>query len=338
MPQMRPVTPAYLPDHALSFSVASGNRRGGVLDIVPRRGHVVGGTLFEVDDADWDALDRKEGAPKFYERVTRNVIDKHGRWIEADTYAVVASRRELYVQPHPDYVKLVAAGRKQFSLCTDGLLAAARNEQPTSAVDSLFVYGTLMRGECRFSAIRRHQPECILLAATFGRLLNTGSFPGMVISDHERAMVQGEFIRFDAARLAEALSDLDLIEGFDGFNETNPLFRRTLISCDVGDGRIRQAWTYVWAGASDEYATIPSGDWRAHRGCRDRFLRQLAEAHAGKASANIAAELACRIPFCFNGDLDATTASLLPLSSALQRGDLSERRLCQHSGKWAAVP
>ena len=59
--ELRCVGAATLPDRRLAFTRRSVRRDGGVLDVVPARGHVVEGVLFEANDVTWELLDAKEG-------------------------------------------------------------------------------------------------------------------------------------------------------------------------------------------------------------------------------------------------------------------------------------
>ena len=91
--------------------------------------------------------------------------------------------------------------------------------------------------------------------------------------------------------------------------------------------------TSVWV-----LARIPSGDWRRRVGRHDAFLAALAAAHAGGADERVAASVAETFPHAMAADRSAAAASLLPLADALGRGEVSERRLAQVSGRWAVVP
>jgi gamma-glutamylcyclotransferase (GGCT)/AIG2-like uncharacterized protein YtfP len=334
-PQLKPRTAAWLPDHELAFTYRSQKRQGGVLDVLPRRGHVVPGMLFEVDEAGWASLDRKEGSPTCYERVECTVIGPAGEFIPAVTYRVIAEKRQPFVKPTDDYIRIVCEGLASHDLPDDHVLAAAAGTPSTPWLDSFFFYGTLMRGESRFPLLVPFGFSCILLAEAAGRLLDRGTFPALVATDSADTMVAGEFVRIND--FAAAIETLDAIEGFQGYGSASSLFRRTLIHCDVGDGRIRPSWTYVYAG-EEQGKCIPSGDWRVHRNRRESFLASLVREHVGEDEQRIAAEIAARIPFSFDDDRPAVIRSLLPLCNAVARGEISERRLAQYSDRWAVVP
>jgi gamma-glutamylcyclotransferase (GGCT)/AIG2-like uncharacterized protein YtfP len=325
----------YLPDRDIAFSYRSTSRNGGVLDIEPRAGQIVRGVIFEVSDEAWRALDQKEGAPIVYERVPAIALDESGEEVPVMTYRV-ACRRQRFVQPTPEYVEIVRTGLEHHGLASCGLLAAANNQTTPYVTDAFFCYGTLMRGESRFGLLRSFGPKCILLAKTFGRLIDLGSFPGLVDQACSDQLVEGEFVR--VADVAEATETLDRVEGFRGYGVAGSLYRRTLVGVDVGDGRIRQAWTYGYAASYDSESEIASGDWRAYTGCRNSFLRKVVAAHTGGDEDRVACEIAGQIPFSFGENREAVVARLLPLDASLGRGELSERRLAQFSGKWAVVP
>lgn len=324
----------YLPDHDLRFSHRSVRRQCGVLDIVPRIGQIVPGVIFEVIDDGWQTLDVKEGVRNgAYERIDTCAIDDRGQEVTVQTYRV--ANPGDFVKPSSNYVEIVRDGLESYELPTNALDSASRDSATRPLVDAFFVYGTLMRREPRFSALQKYGVRCTLLAKCPGRLLDLDEFPGLVDLDSDDSMVAGDFVRVrDPER---AVAALDEIEGFNGFNRAGSLYRRTLCNVDVGDGRIRQAWTYCLASPDDRASTIPSGDWRQHCGKREQFLADLAHAHTGGNETQTALQIANTLPFSFNPDAEAVARSLMPLSSALMSGDVSERILAQQSGTWNAL-
>ena len=326
---------AGLRDYELAFSYDSSSRRGGVLDIRERRGMVVPGVIFEVAEEGWEALDRKEGAPGCYQREDVVVFDGFGEMHRATTYRVVDSRAEYYVEPAPGYVEVVQQGLESWGISDTHLLAAAQDES-LPCPDGIFAYGTLMRGESRFEVLQRFGIECSLLAEAQGQLFDLGLFPGMTRDCASESYVYGEFIRLRNPEAA--LVALDRIEGFRGYGKQGSLYRRELIPIHVGDGRIREAWTYCLDASADDTQIITSGDWREHCGTRKQFMSWLANAHSGQQPHRIAERLASKSPYSWSGDREATVAELLPLDDALASGILSERKLAQATGKWAIVP
>ena len=106
-PRATLVGPARLPGHRLAFSRYSRQRRGGSTDIVPDPEGEVWGVLYEVSDADLEALDRSEDVPAAYRRLTVVVEDAEGRERQAVTF--VANRTGDFL-PHPDYLRLIVEG------------------------------------------------------------------------------------------------------------------------------------------------------------------------------------------------------------------------------------
>jgi len=326
---------AYLPDFDLAFTYRSPTRNGGVLDLKDRPGQLVPGVLFEVQSEGWKALHEKEGMPHVYQRIDVTVIDDRGNPTIASTYRVNPNRREVFVQPSLEYVKVVRKGLERWGLATE-LLEAAASHDLASCPDGFFFYGTLMRGESRFSVVKSFGIECVLLASTFGRLLDLGAFPGLVDTEKTESTVHGEFVRLREPE--KAISMLDAIEGFRGFGRTGSLYRRTRIGVDVGDGRIRDAWTYCLESGSDRATQIQSGDWRAYCGRQKSFLTELAAAHSRGNEKTVAERIARTLPFAFAESASEAVDSLFPLEQALASGMLSERKLAQASGLWAAIP
>lgn len=326
---------AFLPDFDLAFTHRSRSRNGGVLDLKERPGQVVPGVVFEIDDKGWAALDVKEGAPNTYQRMDVTVIDDRGNAMIATTYRVNPEKAQQYVPPSDEYLAIVREGLEHWDLCDDLLVAAASN-RVAPCPDGFFFYGTLLRGEHRFPLVRKFGIECVLLAQTFGRLVDLGGFPGLVDVGVAESQVEGEFIRLTDPE--KAISALDAIEGFRGFGQSGSLYRRTRIGVDVGEGRIRYAWTYCLDSGVDQAPPIASGDWREHCGHRQDFLTRLAAIHSGGDEAIVAARIASGYPFCFDDDREQIVRSLLPLNESLANGVFSERKMAQASGIWAAIP
>jgi gamma-glutamylcyclotransferase (GGCT)/AIG2-like uncharacterized protein YtfP len=292
--------------------------------------------VFEVQARGWAALDAKEGAPNCYQRRSLTALTPDGQSIPVTTYVVRPERCCGYVAPAPEYLSVVREGMLARDLPDTALAAAAAGESVPWALDALFAYGTLMRGESRFSLLRAAGLECTLLATARGRLLDLGAYPAMLPPDTDGQYVQGEFVRLH--HIGRALREFDRVEGFLGFDRPGSLFRRSLMDVDAGDGRIRRAWCYQLENQSWGGQPIPSGDWREYRGRRAAFLAGLAAAHSGGDEARLARALAGRIPFAFNADTDAVARNLQPLANSLASGQVSERRMAQVSGRWATVP
>ena len=204
------------------------------VDLVARLGGVVRGTLVAVDgDAGWRALDRQHGA----RRVDAQALRPDG--------TAVAVRFHVPRIPLPD------------------------TDPSCPLVPSFFVYGTLLQGQPRHAAIRRHVPACVLPATRPARLIDLGDYPGMLLADAERpSTVRGELVRFPAATLAAAVARLDAIEDFRGFGVAGSLYVRRLVRVTLADGSAPLAWTYIYAGDARAARPIPSGDWRTRGASR----------------------------------------------------------------------
>jgi gamma-glutamylcyclotransferase (GGCT)/AIG2-like uncharacterized protein YtfP len=330
------VSKGYLPDCEIVFNVRSPGRKGGVLNIKRRVGQVVPGVMYRVKEGGWSALDKKEGAPGLYQRIDTSALTTDGWQSAVTTYLVPDDRCESFVPPAPGYLEAVrhAVGEEGYGFDDAMLCAAAQNEPPPLYIDGLFVYGTLMRNECRHTTLHQFGVKCILLADTPGRLFDLDAYPAMVPSRDPHSVVLGEFIRL--RHVDHALQALDELEGFEGFGARHSLYRRALIWVGVGDGRTRPAWTYLWADPKSDAHPILSGDWRD--GKREAFVQRLVAAYCGAEEESVGRRLAVSGPFPPVEGVDAEARRLLPLSQAILRGDVSERRLAQITGKWAVVP
>jgi len=336
---MKVMFPAWLPDRQLRFTYYSNSRGGGVLDIVHRTGHLVPGYVFQVRPEGLAALDEKEGAPNRYRRIETVCFTAAGEEYPVMTYEVRPELRQDFVRPAPEYVNVVAAGLEAFEIDKGPLHAAERNEDGSALTPGLFVYGTLMRGECRHYLITAGRPTCILLAQVPGKLHDLHSYPGLRLGNREEATtwVEGEFLRL--SRIDQALGELDRVEGFNGFGTQDSLFRRTLVHVGVGDGRVRHAWAYVYAGDTTVVPVISSGDWRIHHGRKEQHLRAIANGHRRNHTERELAQIVLDMDPWIAGNEQQAAETLLPIWRALENGSLSERKLAklaQASSVWTA--
>jgi gamma-glutamylcyclotransferase (GGCT)/AIG2-like uncharacterized protein YtfP len=118
--------PATLPRHALVFAGYSGRWRGGVASVVrdPRRS--VPGVLYRLGRDDLARLDRFEGHPVIYERVTRYVIDHEGRRRRVQVYVL---RRAVAPRlPSLEYARVMARAYDRLGLDPRALLRALTME------------------------------------------------------------------------------------------------------------------------------------------------------------------------------------------------------------------
>jgi len=254
----------FLPDYELDFHYKSGSRGGGALDVVERPGHVVAGKLFKVTGDGWKSLDYKEGAPNYYERKQVEVLSENGEQRTAITYVVTQAKDEKkHVPPAPGYIEIVERAYDHYGItkshpwAKEQLAASGQGRVTKSAVDHLFIYGTLRDGEERSGILSKFSSKVYKDCKIRGKLINLqgGGYPGLISGD---GSVVGEI--HHTPDIENTLKDkndgLDMIEGFNGYGEEDPLFRRILtysnnIPC----------WTYVYARSSDDGPVIESGDW-----------------------------------------------------------------------------
>ena len=265
---LQPLFKAFLPDRALAFAKWSRTRECGVLDIRPATGHLVEGVVFAVKGDGWDALGRKEGAPRAYQAIDIEALTFDGMAHPVRTFEVVPGQRQQFVAPNDDYLRIVGDGYRAFGMATEALDAAAIDAPAPSALTSVFVYGTLMCGESR-SAMLGDDSGTIAVGRVPGALFDLGDYPGLQADPSRLAWVVGE-IR--APVDGSAVEALDRIEGFPGFESPGGLFRRRIAEVSIADGRLGRAWVYVLADKRT-YPRIDGGDWRAHQRGRSAAVR-----------------------------------------------------------------
>ncbi|GHT46357.1 hypothetical protein FACS189454_07370 [Planctomycetales bacterium] len=250
---------AYLPDERLAFTRRSVMPGGGVLDVIPSPGHVVAGAVYRIkNDAAVFALDRKEGFPYCYQKVERVVFTANGQSIPVFTYKAV--EQEEYIEPHPDYVKTVAEGLRSFGLPVKCLSAVTKNKPMPFLIDSFFCYGTLRKGQCRFSVMERLGIVSKKTGSIKGTLYQCGSYPGAVPGNLKtKRRVIGDVIQ--VRNVAEAMRQLDCIEGFYGFGNPRSLFCRRIVPVELSNGKTTLAWVYVYNRSVENLNQIKSGDW-----------------------------------------------------------------------------
>ncbi len=114
------------------------------------------------------------------------------------------------------------------------------NHEPI-ACQSVFVYGTLQRGECR-ARHWPHPPEEVLPATVRGRLFDLGPFPALVAGND---LVAGELWRLSKIHIAETLRVLDQVEAAAG--DSANLYIRQIVSARLANGDNHTAWAYFFA-------------------------------------------------------------------------------------------
>ena len=140
-------------------------------------------------------------------------------------------------------------------------LSGAPEEGVTMEVATLFVYGTLMRGECRFSILEHDCGlEALCEGAVRGRLLSLGAYPGVVALSTAKSWVHGEFCMLREPN--KAFKVLDEVEDFLGWNDPSSMYERVLAKVRMPDGSTPLAWTYRLAIPWKLLPEISGGDWR----------------------------------------------------------------------------
>lgn len=257
---LHPGTRAWLPDCAPAFDHEAAGTAG--LGFVAARGRTLAGMLMRLEGSiDW--LDAKEGVPSgLRERTTRDVLTEDGRTHRAAVYQTPEAARKPFVAPRPETVDQLARALVRCGHDASPIRAAALGRKPSTEPSSVFVYGTLRKGECRADVIDRHDPfeggKGVVHGSVAGRLVDLGEYPGLLVGEDRTKRVHGEVYTF--ADLDEVFGDLDAIEGFNGYDGEDGEYRRCIVRVDL-DARERICWTYVFCGDASGKPVIESGDW-----------------------------------------------------------------------------
>jgi gamma-glutamylcyclotransferase (GGCT)/AIG2-like uncharacterized protein YtfP len=249
--ELVPVSTAMILDYELAFDRYAASRRGGVLNLRARAGQAVEGVVFRANQAALYALDRKEGAPSHYRRLDRHAVMPDGQVLQVMTYA---GPSQGFHPPHDDYLGVVLRGLSAHGIPHDMVAAAACDVTTPLTIGSLFVYGTLMRGEANahhLDGIRR------LRGSVVGRIHDCGAYPALALTEGE---VSGEVIDLPLDRLAS----MDALEEAAPFGAPGGLYRRTVVRVTTDAGAVR-AYAYVMDDAS-RFPVIAAGDWRSVEG------------------------------------------------------------------------
>ena len=128
--------------------------------------------------------------------------------------------------------------------------------------ETVFVYGTLRKGECRFGidTFERVIHEEAYLRGY--KLLDLGAFPGIVPGEEDDVVV-GEIHHY---------STLDRLDDIEGYNESNPeasFYLRTEVDVEAApegdsEGGTVRATTYLLNEYREVWGekVIANGDWR----------------------------------------------------------------------------
>lgn len=130
-----------------------------------------------------------------------------------------------------------------------------RPEPDPQHLRHLFVYGTLMRGQCR----ARHwplPPVRIDPATIRAALYDLGAYPGIAEGNE---LVRGEVWELRPEDMAGTLRVLDAVEGHA--KRDDDLYVRRAVRCHLYDGQEVFAWTYFYARPAElsESRRMPAG-------------------------------------------------------------------------------
>ncbi|SDN28509.1 Uncharacterized conserved protein YtfP, gamma-glutamylcyclotransferase (GGCT)/AIG2-like family [Paenibacillus sp. yr247] len=117
----------------------------------------------------------------------------------------------------------------------------------------VFVYGTLLVGECNHSVaapfLRSVQPGRIV-----GRLFDVGPYPALALTDGDHQVV-GEWLEVTE----EGLQAMDVLEGYHGPGASNE-YDRVWVS-DVSG--LREGWVYIWSNING-LKEINGSSWKVY--------------------------------------------------------------------------
>ena len=266
---IKPIGPAFLPDHELVFDVFSQTRGGGALNINARLGGYVCGALFEVGDLGWRALDLKEGVvERVYQKVTKRILQPNGSLVLALTYEVTPESRCHFVEPTTAYFEAVKRGLLRFNFPDLHLSQAAVGERFVDSTVGIFVYGTVTSGECRHWSIDSSNVVKFKDGSARGLLFATEfDYPMLQLSDSDSAKdIAGELFFFHD--LAATIRQLDKVEGFSSFGSSVNQYARTLVTVrSPGEGPA-WAWCYVAGDLGITTHEIVGESWRQFKRCQ----------------------------------------------------------------------
>ena len=129
-----------------------------------------------------------------------------------------------------------------------------------SALDHLFVYGTLRRDSGHDAHRFLAEGASYVAAGTVrGVLYRLGWHPGAVLSEDGDSWIRGELYKMhDAAQLLAVLDD------YEGCGPADPephRFARVDAQVRLHDGGDATAWIYVFRASTEDALRIDSGDW-----------------------------------------------------------------------------
>jgi gamma-glutamylcyclotransferase (GGCT)/AIG2-like uncharacterized protein YtfP len=105
---------ATLPNYELVFAGWSRQWRGGQATIKPIKGEKVLGAIYEVSEGCLRQLDKYEGSPASYDRLTVTVFSEDGEPIPAVTYIKSGQLNES--APSPAYLAIIQQGYRDWGI------------------------------------------------------------------------------------------------------------------------------------------------------------------------------------------------------------------------------
>jgi gamma-glutamylcyclotransferase len=114
VPRHRFLGVAHLDGFRLAFTRRSIRTGTGVADVIPARGDTVWGALYDIEDDELAAIDRKEGYGWAYTRVMRPVLLEAGGQGQAAVIYTVQVKEPAQVLPSRQYLdQLIAAAHER---------------------------------------------------------------------------------------------------------------------------------------------------------------------------------------------------------------------------------
>jgi gamma-glutamylcyclotransferase (GGCT)/AIG2-like uncharacterized protein YtfP len=108
----------------------------------------------------------------------------------------------------------------------------------------LFVYGTLRRGSNHpMAELLASHAQFIAEVKAPGRLLDLGSYPGMVEAETSDDWVSG-----DVFELHDPETTLAVLDRYEGCDRANPLYIRRQTQVNLSNGEKLIVWYYHYGG------------------------------------------------------------------------------------------
>jgi gamma-glutamylcyclotransferase (GGCT)/AIG2-like uncharacterized protein YtfP len=106
-PQAVLIGVGYLPDYQLVFTTHIEQRSRGGADVVPQAGAEVWGLVYQISDAELDAMDANKLYPEIYDRIEVPIqLRDRQATTSAWTY-VMQDKQKSFATPTADYVQLL---------------------------------------------------------------------------------------------------------------------------------------------------------------------------------------------------------------------------------------